>query len=179
MSVNCDPLFLPFFGFTVDSYYAEIEDGFETDKQNLEMQFHKMKSQMPGKVLHMKMSDLQNLCVQNFSDIFNSPVVNTNFSSLDNFQISCTTTKQSTSEEGYNTHEETNKGSRSSSRQFSIPKITGPFLSAQIKKRRSRSAQSSIGGVVTPQVQQLVAPQGNRNVIKRTVSGLLSSRQSR
>lgn len=180
--------FLTNFNITVDSFLMEIEDNFIADQQNIETLLHKLKSQMPEKILHMKLADLEKLgVVQSFGDIAMSPVVNSN-TVFNSFQTSTSSTtspvreklRAQQSDEGYTTHEETNRVSRSSFNQMPILKVTGPFMSAQIKKRRSRSAQSSTGGSFTPQLNQMPASsQGNRLLLKRTKSGLLSSRPSR
>lgn len=157
----------------------DIDQITETAKTDIEMKLHKIRSKLPQKVLQMKMSEVRTVEVLNSID---SPVINSEsaLASFNSFQTASPVPKnlplkKSTSDEGYGTHEETKRISRSSQNQAK----TGSFMSAQIKKRRSRSAQSSSGGVFTPQVHQLVVSHGSRNVLKRTQSYLLSNRPSR
>lgn len=157
----------------------EIDQIAETAKTDIEMKLHKIRSKLPQKVLQMKISEVRTVEVLNSVD---SPVINSEsaLASFNSFQTASPVPKnfhlkKSTSDEGYGTHEETKRISRSSRNQV----ITGPFISSQIKKRRSRSAQSSSGGLFTPQVHQLAVPLGSRSVLKRTHSNLLSNRPSR
>lgn len=165
----------------------EVECSAEKAKTNIEMELHRVRSKLPGKVLQMKMGDLRKIEAMNFanSPSVNSPAINSVIASFNSFQSASPTPTtarlppKSISDEGYSTHEETNGSARQTPHQLPVPKITGPFMSAQIKQRRSRSAQSSTGGVFTPQINPVAFGQTHRILVKRTQSGLLNSRPSR
>uniref|UniRef100_A0A336L704 CSON005935 protein n=1 Tax=Culicoides sonorensis TaxID=179676 RepID=A0A336L704_CULSO len=181
----------------VDQYFEDIQSKYECAMSDIEQQMHKVRSQIPARILKMKISDLHKMGINNFSDVKNSPMPHENatgsayrnlHSTRESFSpiLAPMLRKQSTFDDGYSTHED-NRNSQSSSNgntRLPIPKITGPFMSAQMKKRRSRSAQSSVAdNVYTPQLNQFNGPLQSRNshMMKRTgpMSGMLSNRVSR
>ncbi|XP_063708280.1 borealin-like [Culicoides brevitarsis] len=168
------------FEIMVDVKLNELEENYQTALSDIEQKLNWIRNQMPSKVLKLKMSEVRKITTGSFID---SPIVNSSLktSGTNSFQLSSrnvaspacppTIARSQHSDEGYLTHEESRKISNG-------PARMGPFMSAQKKNRRSRSAT---GSLYTPQLMgSRLAPQNpSRTLLKRTQSGLLGARPSR